>query len=290
VPLCALALADPEELTEIPLARNTPTGLDPPRLLEAAVLRFAPSAAFVRELSRRRRRGKRTELQLALAVCDPTDDLKYARVPPAGARRLLLGERGLAEHGNRSADRGLATSEELSRSLRDNPREDAVFYFSGHASQGPPGRPAEAALELARGERLSAAKLIEERGRYPLPARVLLAACGSSGSDAAGTAEWLGLGPACLWAGAETVVATAWQVLDHPITNFLDHELAHALCREADTGHALRSLQLDQLHRWRCWEDPDPLGPDFHPPDHPDFRPPLFWAAYLALGFASAQG
>jgi tetratricopeptide (TPR) repeat protein len=289
VPFGLLAIAEADH----PLATSTPTGNDPPRLIEAATLRFAPSAALLANLRPSGRRG--APGRVAVAVADPTSDLRYAEAP-AGAERFLLGERLLAEvDGKDSAQARLATREELAAALRQSGggRTEAVATLVGHARAAPDGLPGHASFVLADGE-LSAAELLLDE-RYNLPARVLISACASAGAE---MPEWLGLGPAALWAGAEEVIVTAWPTLDHPITAELDARLIRILCEEEDVAYALRDLQLEELSLWRARDSCQPLsaGSDLEPelPNSPrfnrEFRAPYFWAPYVLLGFTRTAG
>ena len=117
--------------------------------------------------------------------------------------------------------------------------------------------------------------------------RVLLATCHGSGADTAGRAgEWLGLAPALMFAGARLVVATAWPVLDHPVTATIDEELARALTTSPRPATALAHIQRAWLDRWRAtgWRtSARAVGSADVPVDHAS---PLLWAAYVAVGFA----
>ncbi len=287
VPMCTLALCDPFDASE-----DSGVGfVDPPRVVEAAIIRLAPSATFAHELSKRLPARKAALREIAVAIVDPTGDLEYSRAVPAGSRTVLCSEVALHRYGGDQAS--VATREELSRALVALGRnKDAVLYFSGHAQPPPRDAPSEAALLLAKGDRLTARELLGcEPGRhhFPFPTRVLLAACSTAGGESSTTGEWLGLGPAALWAGADVVIATAWPVIDDPRTTLLDHTVVEALRTSDDPAAALREVQLMALRKWRHQSEPlgchSSLGAERKEIDSP--IPPYLWSHYLVFGRAA---
>ena len=78
--------------------------------------------------------------------------------------------------------------------------------------------------------------------------RVLLSGCSSAGAEA--SAEWLGLAPAMLWVGADTVFATTWDLLDSVDTTALELAMIEAL-RGDDPVRELADIQRAHLDQWR---------------------------------------
>jgi hypothetical protein len=277
VPFAALAVDDPEATSE------------PRRLVETAVIRLAPSVALlaaVRDDASSGRRGAAGPGPLLVGVFDPDE---AHSLPQAAALGAAL---ATAHPAMTRLQGGTATPSSLRTALarpEARPGDPGVLVYSGHAASPAPG---VALLCLGRdgsgpdcpvgeqccgGSALTSAALCREA--WTVPGRVLLSACDTAGAGSSGAAgEWLGLGPALLWAGARCVVATAWPTLDHPNTGELDRELVRLLVEDADPATGLRAVQLERLERWRA----TPPGGD--PVD--DWGP-IFWAGYLVVGFAN---
>jgi hypothetical protein len=84
------------------------------------------------------------------------------------------------------------------------------------------------------------------------------------------------------------VVATAWPVLDHPVTAAIDEDLAMALTTSQQPAADLARIQREWLARWRAtgWRtSARAVGSPGVPGDH---AAPLLWAPYVAVGFGGA--
>lgn len=271
-PPMSLVIAPAPILGRVPFALlavpAAPPEARPLRILESAVVRLTPSAALVHALGGTATPFAGSRRPLAVAVIDPLGDLAHARTAPAGARRILAGPCALADQApDISAP---ATRAELASTLTAVGRgTPGVLVYQGHAVAGTTGISGTAALLLSDGEVRASDLLHADRANatFPFPDRVLLSACSSSG--AAGTAEWLGLGPAALWAGAREVVVTSWSVLDEDAVRNCDLDLARMLRRSDDVAVGLRDLQLAWMADWQ-------RGGASH-------GPPVVWAAYQVI-------
>lgn len=238
----------------------------PLRVLDVAVVRLAPSAALLDSMAGRDDPPSPRRRPLEVAVVDPLGDLHYARSAPPRARRILAGP-GIINaqpRGISAAATRLALSEVLVEVGAGAP---AVVVFEGHAVAGSPGAPSTAALLLSDGP-VPATDLLGASSDgllFPLPQRVLLATCSSSGAGEGG--EWLGLAPAALFAGARTVIATSWSVPDDPAVQACDHALSRLLRGEDQVALAVRDFQRDCLRASKGSR----------------VVPPVVWAAYVVV-------
>jgi CHAT domain-containing protein len=246
------------------------------------VIHLAPSVALLDVVSRRLQSKVGPPWPLLVIVADPNEDLP-------GAGRVV---QDLTELAPRIVLRGrAATPSALAEALTGtSPGAPGLVVYAGHAASAEPG---QACLFLAGEDGQSRASLSawellsgvpgEPGYRYPLPSRVLLAACATAGAEAAGPAgEWLGLAPATLWAGASVVAATAWPILDEGLTPELTARLAAVLTTATDPARALRAIQLDMLRRWQPGEATNCARGDQEPASRK--VSPIHWAPYVVVG------
>lgn len=148
-----------------------------------------------------------------------------------------------------------ATISELSKALRTTDA-DTLAYIS-HVSNASDDMPANASLVLDDDE-LSARNLLYDGNprRWPMPTRVALVGRGSEGAQAP---EWLGLAPASLWAGAQIVAATAWDLIDEADTWKLADEIVRVLLTP-DPAAAWRERVMSYLAAWKSHTGPSPLS------------------------------
>ena len=233
-------------------------------LAHGAVVRLGVSAALLEQI--RRRKGAPFEGRV-LCVVDPCQE---APLQPEGRLRevgvthwtwlqdgpLLTRSGHLPELGRMHAAR-LATIAELSKALCDN--DAGVLAYMGHVSNASDDMPANASLVLDGGM-LSAHDLLYDGDprRWPMPSRVALIGCGSGGANAP---EWLGLAPASLWAGAQVVVATAWDLIGEPATWQLADEIVSVLKLCPDPAAEWRERFINHLDAWKSHAgQPSPLS------------------------------
>ena len=159
------------------------------------------------------------------AVVDALDDLPHVRALAALATHAVIG----AEATTASVVEALRSTRPGVVVVAGHARSDGVadaHICVARAGDGPPC-PYSSPNGLCAGEPLGAATWLatDPASDAAVANRVLLATCHGSGADTAGRAgEWLGLAPALLFAGARMVVATAWPVLDHPVTAAIDED------------------------------------------------------------------
>jgi tetratricopeptide (TPR) repeat protein len=251
-----------------------------PRLVERALIRLAPSTGLLASRLSRGVGEVRGPFPLALAVVDPEDTLVHLPALRVKPRRLLTGERRLSLTARGDKATVVGTRSALAEALRRVTANESLFFYAGHAEAGAAGVPAAASLRLAHGDRIYAFDFLglsHDGLRFPLPSRVFLSACGTSGGE---SVEWLGLAAASLIAGATQVIATCWPTLDHPATAALEAELVDRLCRGDDAAEAIRDLQLGALNCWRrqCL-------PDSAVHEECSASAPFIWAPYITIGF-----
>lgn len=225
------------------------------RLMEKSVVTVAGSAALLAGVAAR---GPTPQRSGTLAIIDPGGNRLYA-VPPEGSD-LLPALPSLGSHVQvltRSAHlpqfckshkaTGISGSSSLSEILRTSHPELVVYV--GHVGQLDPGRPAAAHLLLADNDVLTAKEWMDKPHRWPAPRRVVLLGCDSGAHH---HPEALGLATGALWAGAEQVVTSAWDLLDLPIVARLAEGFASSPPQE-DLAAALRRLVGvgGCLGRWR---------------------------------------
>jgi hypothetical protein len=257
----ALALANvPWPLVGIPATPNL-------RLIDRASPVIAPSAAMVDYISHRPNFGDQQPAPVRLAVVDPSGDLGQLEtigpLLPAGTRIMT-----------RSGAPG-PTLQDLSRELQTLPARSTVFFACHTENRG--DTPSSGGLRLhnladAQQQVLTSEALLKEPHRFPMPCQALVMACDSG--DVGGTTggEWLTLGPALLWAGADRTVVTSYPVYEDPL---VDEELLRRLAIGYPLKDALHEVQRSLLNQWRSSDKRS---------DPKQAPPPILWAAHVALG------
>jgi TPR repeat protein len=166
-----------------------------------------------------------------------------------------------------------ATKQAFGEMLR-NRNADVLAYF-GHVDTRSLDAPASAHLPLNDGE-LAAAELLYQPESYPIPPRVALLGCSSSGAH---SPEWLTLAPAVLWAGARVVVVTNWNI---PMwttpelfiaTVKMFNTIVGILRDPGDSASRIQEMFCENLQRWRTGENVDP---------------PLLWASFSLVGLCES--
>jgi hypothetical protein len=156
----------------------------------------------------------------------------------------------------------------------------AAAVFGCHAELAAPGQPSTSALRLrpdAQDDgRLTAAELLADQDslrRYPLPRTVVVLGCESADVTGAVGGEWLTLGPALLWAGADEALVTLFPLFD-------DAPAEQDLMALLVTGIGLRAdvvrWQLECLAAWRS------AGEAWYSPLH--------WAGHSIVGVTRTGG
>jgi tetratricopeptide (TPR) repeat protein len=138
-----------------------------------------------------------------------------------------------------------ATISELNKALRTT--SAGVLAYIGHVRHGSDDAPANASLVLDDDDLLARDLLYPGKHRWPVPPRVALLGCGSGGAQAP---EWLGLAPAAVWAGAEVVAATAWDLIGEAETWRLADEVVSILAESPDPAAEWQQRMIDHLAAW----------------------------------------
>jgi tetratricopeptide (TPR) repeat protein len=275
---------------------------DVPRLVEAASINYAPSLGLLAAIATRAPEPPPSADQpwpVLISVVDPTDDLPHADT--GGTPQVLLTGWERLRAGQVDQHAWPATKEQLMDALQRLPQRAGLLAFSGHAHPGHPDAPSTGGLVLARpadttdttsrttsadrsgeDQLLMARELLSPNAQTAalrFPARVLLSACSTSGygttpQEPGLAGEWLGVAAAVLFAGADEVIATLFDVVDLPATKRFERRLASELTTASNAAAALRHLQVAALSEWRAGKR----------------MPPLVWAAYACLGGREASG
>jgi tetratricopeptide (TPR) repeat protein len=284
----ALAVAPCPPLAPVPLA-CLPIGTGR-RVIEAATIQFAASAALMADLEAQVGAGRADggPGPLLVGVFDPD-----RKDPLPNARRLAEAVSPRVKLTGKQATL-TALRDALAGHVR--PGQPGVLVYAGHARTPATGaamlclgNPRPGSVDCPHhpccgGIPLTAADLCErvpwdDAFGYPMPGRVLLSACDTAGATAAGVGgEWLTLAPSMLWAGARLVIATAWPTLEDPRTLELDTAIVDVLTSHEDPVAALRDLQVERLTRWREGQGSSRRAVI-------QGWSPLYWAPYVAVGF-----
>ncbi|THA60169.1 CHAT domain-containing protein [Streptomyces sp. A0958] len=280
-----LALAPTGALALVPVCALPVTpGRD---VMDVARLSYLPSIAL---LSQRRRltvgeggdpvHGTRSAPSRVLSVLVPhsssdedTHDLEHAAVEiPENSE---LAPRPLTKHG-------------FADLVARHGTDDTVLHLAGHVRDPDEEDPGGTGFKFADGLlTLHDFYRTDDSGAplYPLPDRVMLAACASLGlhgrpengytPSLLDIPEWLGLGAAVIHGGARHVYCTLFPIPDVEHTTRIDLALVDALRRHTEPAAALRAVQRAELQRWRNGSGSIPL---------------TFLAyAYVGLGAAPGQ-
>lgn len=259
------------------------------QLVHGAVIRLGASAALL-EHARHRQPGQFNGHVLGVIdpcgreVAEPSrkkatlnllDDDHLGEMGVTGwawlQNRPVLSRYGhLAELGTVTNLARQATISELSRALRTTGA--GVLAYIGHVSNASDDAPANAGLVLDDDSLYARDLLYDDKGRWPMPPRVALLGCGSGGAQAP---EWLGLAPASIWAGAQIVAATAWDLIDEPATWNLAEEVVSILHGSPDPAAEWRKRFINHLADWQS---------DRNAPY------PLSWAAIQFIGLVPGSG
>ncbi|MGW0875379.1 CHAT domain-containing protein [Streptomyces sp. NPDC002740] len=289
-----LAIAPAAQFGHVPWpAVGIPGGERDVRLVERCTAVLVPPAGLLAQLADRPRLDDAPPL--GLVVVEPGGDLPWAdeaeQLPTA--RQLL----GLVPEGvetvTPTADLSLP---EFAARLRGVGSETSAVFVCHVAEDGASGRrgvqlrPGSAEDPSAVPPRvLTSHMLIDAPDQYPMPRQVLMLACDSGDVGNVSAGEWLVLGPALLWAGADRLVVTSFPVIDSVSEtetesetasesdagaaggagDVIDRRLLSALVRRQPVLDALHAVQREQLARWRA------TGRD---------GAPIHWGGHLAMG------
>lgn len=265
-----VAMSHAQNLADVPWAIAEIPGLPASRLLERTILSIAPPSRLLTAISRRDRR--KAPLPLHLAVTDPGGILSgasHALTEAASLSHTLPDEVVLI------GPNDLVTVSDFAATLRTTPRSSTAFFACHTDAAG--ASPFERGLLLkgrpdftkppAPEDILTARQLMAEPELHPMPRQVIASACDSADLRSAEAGEWLVLGPALLWAGADRIIVTG-----HPIADnvSVDTELIQRLLLGLPLLASLRDIQVERLARWKAGES----GP----------AAPHLWAGHLAMG------
>ncbi|WP_327180931.1 CHAT domain-containing protein [Streptomyces sp. NBC_01334] len=283
-----LAIAPAAQFGHVPWpAVGIPGGERDVRLVERCTAVLVPPAGLLAQLADRPRLDDAPPL--GLVVVEPGGDLPWAdeaeQLPTA--RQLL----GLVPEGVETiaptADLSLPDFAARLRGLGSETSAVFVCHVAEDSASGRRGvqlRPGNAEDPSTVPPRvLTSHMLIDAPDEYPMPRQVLMLACDSGDVGNVSAGEWLVLGPALLWAGADRLVVTSYPVIDsvsepegEPETEIaggagdvIDRRLLSALVRRQPVIDALHAVQREQLARWRK------TGRD---------GAPIHWGGHLAMG------
>lgn len=213
------------------------------RGLHAASWRGAPLASarpVLRGLDLESASTRRGESGRVLLAIDPQGNLAGARAEHASFAESLS-DRAETLIGE-AADR-VAVLDGLARA--------SVFHFAGHGAAGPRGW--DGALRLAGGTELTPADVLAS---VSVPATVILSGCETGRTEAqAEGVQGVGIAPAFILAGADTVVATTRPISDAAASAFARH-LAAATPdqpRRQAIRSALSALRGEHPDEWDAY-------------------------------------
>jgi hypothetical protein len=248
------------------------------RLVEEYELRFMPSLAALRY-----RPPATTEPPSGmpfLLSCDhlPGDDFP---VDPRPAH-AVLGRPGQ----RRLIDRVVPPTVEntVTALRRYRPGTVGLAFFRSHYLTEP-NDPASSGIALSNGILAAGMLGVTLDGTatmmVPMPSRVILSCCASSGAQERHGGEALGMAAMCLRAGASQVIATSVAIQQAPFTNALDDMLVALGQSESSLFPAVRVLHLRLLSEWRRFSGRGGTDDDVRlgcPTPH-------IWAHYQTFGF-----
>ncbi|MFF2554839.1 CHAT domain-containing protein [Nocardia sp. NPDC058058] len=233
-------------------------GLERP-LIETSVVVHLPSVAL---LAHRRVANQNTDS----VVLDNVLGVLVPHCPPGqdpGGENLPYAESTIPAHS--TIIRGPVTKGAFSNELNRTAARFGTLLLTGHVSGGHSAEPATTGYNFSDGRltlRDFYAVTPQGNPQYRMPPRVVLAACGSLGTnpdipadlhrtDTIHAPEWLGIGAAVVHSGAEHVICTLYKLPDSETTRRIDLALIAALRKGGDPATILRAVQLDELDRWR---------------------------------------
>lgn len=269
----SLVVAPAPELGRVPFHLLSLDG-ERVRLGERAIIRHGASIAL---LTAARQSPRKPGPPAVLHVIDAEEtrgqrDEPLLRSLPRYLKTRLDGDAILTRKGHvPTAERWGYQDPEASRDAlgaRFRQLEFGVLAFLGHAARGPTDAPADSVL-LIGDSTFSARTWLYDPEGWPAPPAVALVACASSGAD---SPEWLGFGPAALWAGAGVVICTAWDLVRHDSTPLLAQEVIAILRSGEDAAVAWHDHFVEHLRRWRSLATDPAEGP-------------LSWGAVNVLGY-----
>lgn len=246
-------------------------------LVESYALHYAPAASVLRFIA------SRTDDRAPggyLLISNP-------RFAPSGGRTLppLPGsEREVKAIARLFPDEPLKTlngGDASEKQLRESIENKAVVHFATHGIVRD-DQTLDSFLALARGAggksddgRLTAQEIYALHMNAEL---VVLSACRSGLGQVSGDGI-AGLTRAFFYAGAQSVVATLWDVADEP-TSALLRDFYRSLRGGAEKSRALRSAQLSMLRRLRAGQvKVETMAGPATLPEHP-----VFWASFVLQG------
>ncbi|MFF3877893.1 CHAT domain-containing protein [Streptomyces sp. NPDC001978] len=280
-----LAIAPAAEFGHVPWpAIGIPGSRHDVRLVERCTAVLAPPAGLLAHLADRPHLDDAPPL--GLVVIDPGSDLPWVSEDeqlPAARRLLDLVPDGVATV---AADADLSLQDFAERLHKTD--SDATAVFACHV--GPDSQSLDRGILLRPGSAedppvipprvLTSQMLVDTPDRYPMPRQVLMLACDSGDVGNVSAGEWLVLGPAMLWAGADRLIVTSYPVIDsveameetEPALeggDVIDERLLSALVLRQPVIDALHDVQRKQLARWRT------TGRE---------GAPIHWGGHLAMG------
>ncbi|MGW1800088.1 CHAT domain-containing protein [Streptomyces sp. NPDC001984] len=286
-----LAIAPAAEFGHVPWpAIGIPGSRHDVRFVERCTAVLAPPAVLLAHLADRPHLDDAPPL--GLVVIDPGSDLPWVSEDeqlPAARRLLDLVPDGVATV---AADADLSLQDFAERLHKTD--SDATAVFACHV--GPDSRSLDRGILLSPGSAedppvipprvLTSQMLVDTPDRYPMPRQVLMLACDSGDVGNVSAGEWLVLGPAMLWAGADRLIVTSYPVIDsveameetEPALeggDVIDERLLSALVLRQPVIDALHDVQRKQLARWRT------TGRE---------GAPIHWGGHLAMGAYGSLG
>ena len=253
---------------------SVPLGLlpiaGPARLIDAAVVTYAPPTAIVAAHLQRPPVAGPDSLPITVAVT--ITGLEAELVGPGGLAVSPQSVTGLLDHVYEGYASTLATPASVLRQWRSNPFSVGLYY--GHIVEATVG-PLDGGVEI--GEELLTVGSMLRDAPHGAPARMVIAGCSSMSSSSVGSGEWWGLPTALLWQGSRQVIASLRNLVHCAVTARFVAELCDLVRVEPDVAAALRSVQLAWLHRW--------AGSSVAAiTTRGDFAPPLIWSTFGVVG------
>jgi len=239
-------------------------------LIDHAVLTHLPSIALLS--ARRQSAAHNTDAEHAdpgsrvLAVLAPHLPTRFTRMQDVYVDTSAdLWWALQSAPGASCSHRGRLSKSEFAAIVGKESASGTVLYLAGHVDASPSDDPAGTGFRFYNEDHLTLRDLYKvddyKRPVYRIPHRVLLSGCASLGLYSEATAgedqpfaaepEWLGLGAAMVFGGAEHVYCTLFTVADSPYSVRIDQALIDAMRHAIDPAQALRVVQRAEIRRWR---------------------------------------